>query len=97
MRSRRLLVWCVILALVAVPAARFAWAASDGPAHHTGVKSSTGTKSPRTSPSGSRTVAIIPGVGILVPVLAPRRADPLPSLDRLTVVDPAVLFHPPRG
>jgi hypothetical protein len=91
MRSRRLVVWCVTILLVTVPAVRWGWTPSPDLPRHAAMKS------PTSSPGGWRTVTTVSGVEALAPVLGPRRAAPSPSSDRLAVVAPAVPFHPPRG
>ena len=91
MRVGRLLVWCVIILLVVVPAASLAWTAANG-AHLAGMKA------PRSeAASGWRTVTTAPGVEGLSPDPPGRRPAGTPALDRLVAIDPRTPFHPPRA
>ncbi|HEY3065489.1 MAG TPA: hypothetical protein VGL09_06835 [Methylomirabilota bacterium] len=90
MRARRLVVWCVVVLFAVVPAVRFAWTPTAGAPHHDSVKS------PRSAPSGWRTVTDVPTLTAVLPVLgAGAAAMPLPR-PRLTLLAPAVPFVPPR-
>ena len=83
--------WCAIILFTAVPAVRFAWMPGAGAPHHDTVKS------PRSSPSGWRTVTVVPTLAAVLPVFGPGDAVVPLLMDRLTLVAPAVPFVPPRA